>query len=231
MRTVTDQALEVPALEPVTKDTVYEKVYQGLREALIVGRFPPGKPLTLRLLSEAFGTSAMPVREALRRLAAERALMILPNRSAMVPPMTPARLEDLRAVRIMIEGEAAARAVTRIEPAERARLTAIMQDMAEAVEGREILRYLALNRDFHFTFYRASRSETLLPIIESLWLQAGPTLHLLLKDIELTEPVASEHHAQAMAALEAGDPEAARRAIAADIDDAANFILSLLEKA
>lgn len=225
-----DQALEAPALEPVSKDTVYEKVYQGLREALMNGRFPPGQSFTLRSLSEAFGTSAMPVREALRRLAAERAVMILPNRSAMVPPLTRARLDDLRYVRCTIEGEAAALAVTRILPAERARLAAIMREMDNTIGQNEVLRYLALNREFHFTYYRAAHSDTLMPIIESLWLQAGPTLNLLVKDIELTMPAASDHHADAMSALEDGDPEGARRAFAADINDAADFILKLLDK-
>ena len=63
---------EPPRLARITHATLYEKVYEELRNALMSGRFLPGEPLTIRGVAEALGTSIMPVREALRRLAAER---------------------------------------------------------------------------------------------------------------------------------------------------------------
>ncbi|TIX54354.1 MAG: GntR family transcriptional regulator, partial [Mesorhizobium sp.] len=82
--------------EPVSgRVTVQDGVYQQLRHALMVGSFDPAQVLTIASLAEAFGTSNMPVREALRRLAAENALEISQNGSACVPIVTRARLDDL----------------------------------------------------------------------------------------------------------------------------------------
>lgn len=77
----------------------------------MVGRFDPGQTLTIASLADSFGTSHMPVREALRRLAAENALEIAPNGSARVPAISKARLDDLCRARIAIEGLAAELAV------------------------------------------------------------------------------------------------------------------------
>ncbi len=62
-----------PALQLVESETMADKVYQQLREALMSGRFAPGQALSLRGVAEAVGSSTMPVRAALTRLAAERA--------------------------------------------------------------------------------------------------------------------------------------------------------------
>ena len=63
-----------------------------LRDFLMVGGVQPGEKITLRELTSAFGTSLMPVREAVQRLAAEGALEVLPNRAIRVPLMTRARV-------------------------------------------------------------------------------------------------------------------------------------------
>jgi DNA-binding GntR family transcriptional regulator len=68
--------------------TVQDAVYLQLREALLIGRFDPGQVLTIASLSQTFDTSHMPVREALRRLAAEKALEVARNGSARVPPVS-----------------------------------------------------------------------------------------------------------------------------------------------
>ena len=64
-----------PALKAVEQETMADKVYQQLREALMSGRFAPGQALSLRSVAEAVGSSTMPVRAALTRLHAERALV------------------------------------------------------------------------------------------------------------------------------------------------------------
>ena len=72
--------IKLPKLAPVDRGTIQQRVYQQLREALMKGRFAPGDVVTLRSLADAFGTSAMPVREAVRQLVAERPeLELLPG--------------------------------------------------------------------------------------------------------------------------------------------------------
>ena len=89
---------DLSALHPVDGGTLWQRVYSELRDFLMVGGVPPGEKVTLRQLTTAFGTSLMPVREAVQRLAAEGALEILPNRAIRVPVMTRARVNEIEAV-------------------------------------------------------------------------------------------------------------------------------------
>ena len=101
----------MPEFDPIDKDPVHEKVYQRLRVALMRGEFRPGQSVSIRRLAEDFGTSPMPVREALRRLVAEQAFRRLSNRTFAVPEISASRLEELRSVRVLVEGKAMLKAV------------------------------------------------------------------------------------------------------------------------
>ena len=97
-------------LARIERETVQERVYGVLRDRLMRGGFEPGQKLKIADLASALGTSAMPVREALNRLAAERAIEALPNRSVRVPSLSKDALQDLMETRFAVEGLAVARA-------------------------------------------------------------------------------------------------------------------------
>ena len=86
--------LNLPSLPPVARYTLQEQAYLRLREALMSGHFVPGQAITLRAAAEALGTSPMPVRDALRRLEIEHALVPRSNRILGVPEMTYASLTE-----------------------------------------------------------------------------------------------------------------------------------------
>src|SRR6476659_3132276 len=86
------------------------QVYESLREALTAGRFLPGQKLTFRFVADALGVSLTPVREALRRLVAEGAFEMQPNRSVRVPLMTREKILELRDIRMALEGLAVEKA-------------------------------------------------------------------------------------------------------------------------
>src|ERR1700688_521481 len=94
----------------IARETVQERVYCALRDQLMRGGFEPGQKLKIAELAEAFGTSAMPVRDALNRLTVERALETLPSRTVRVPALSKDALQDLRETRFAIEGLAISRA-------------------------------------------------------------------------------------------------------------------------
>ena len=216
------QGAGLPALKHAP---LREQVYRRLREALMSGRFPPREVITIRSIAESLGTSAMPVREALRRLVAEQALEVLRNRSVAVPSMTRVRFEELYRVRVMLEGTAAAWAATRITPGELRALDRLSRDIERCIEAGDTQSYLKANASFHFGIYHAARSQVLLPIIESLWLQVGPFFNhtaAAANDYRL----AHQHHEEALAGLVARDPEAARAGIAGDITAAAEYLLA-----
>ncbi len=66
-------------LARLERETLHERAYDEVKKAIMGGAIAPGEPMTIRALAKALGTSVMPVREALRRLVAERALELLPN--------------------------------------------------------------------------------------------------------------------------------------------------------
>ncbi|UFN47441.1 GntR family transcriptional regulator [Roseomonas sp. OT10] len=222
------EALEsLPLLE---RRTLGETVHGHLAELLISGRLAPGERLSLRDTAAALGVSVMPVREAVARLVADGALEVAPNRAVRVPVMTAGRFLSLAETRAEVEGLAAARAATHRSPAQ---LDAIRRAEAafRAMAARprpDRRRAVALNRDVHFRIYEACGLPPLRDIIAGLWLKIGPVLNLDLRQHpeRLRQGTALRWHALALAGIEAGDGDAARAAIAADIADAAAFIVS-----
>lgn len=202
--------------------TVQLQVETRLREALAQGNFLPGEALKIRDIAEEFGTSTQPVRAAIKQLVAEQALQALPNRSARVPLLSSEKLEDLTQVRIAVEGLAVTLAVTRVTPRS---ITQLKKLMAQRVRNES--QQLAQHRNFHFAVYRLSGSSTLMPIIESLWLQLGPYLRQATGFV-VGQALIDQHHVALMEALERGDDQAARKAIEADIRGSAAFFSGTL---
>jgi DNA-binding GntR family transcriptional regulator len=199
----------------IDRRTLDEKVYDRLRGAIMGGVFVPGQVLTLRTLAEDFGTSLMPVRNAVTRLAVEQALEVRPNTSIKVPRLSPAQFA--------LEPMAARQAAGRADPAEIAALAALNAEMASA----DRVTYLAQNMEFHFRLYAQADRPMLNQMIQSVWLRVGPLFHTL----KTTHPNTSlANHRDAIAALEKGDGRAAAAAIAADIGDAAAAIRVLMER-
>ncbi|MBT6442297.1 MAG: GntR family transcriptional regulator [Alphaproteobacteria bacterium] len=199
---------------------LHEKVYNELRRALIAGRFQPGQVITLRRVAAMLGTSPMPVREALRRLTAEGALVVGPNRSVRVPMITVAGYTEVYEIRIALEGLAAEKAAGRMSEAELDRLQAVNQAFRDAAENNDAEGYLENNQEFHLSIYRAAGSTLLVDTIEGLWLRVGPILHYLFRDVGLVN-AAVETHTPILDALRRHDGPAARAAVANDIHHAA----------
>jgi DNA-binding GntR family transcriptional regulator len=213
----------VPFLQPVrTRQTVQDHVYTALRSALMTGRFDPGQVLTIDMLAHSFGVSHMPVREALRRLAAERALEPAANGSLLVPVISLARLDDLVQARLAVETLATERAARFMAPSSLKSLRVKMMAHAATTSENGVEELLRRNQEFHFQLYEASGSEVYVSLIEALWLRFGPYLRLLSRVIapRLNDPDfgnGAQHHRAVVAGLEAGDATAATEAIAADI--------------
>lgn len=207
-------------------ETVQQWVFQRLRRTVMTGRFPPGQAVTIRGLAEAMGVSAMPVREALRRLVAERALVLLDNRRVRVPEMTAARFDQLVVARTLLECEAAARALPHADGAFIERLQALNRASDAAVEAGDTEAMIETNLAFHAALYGGWSDNVLLPLIESVWLQIGPFMRMALADLERHYPV--DRHAQALVALQTRDEKALRAAIEADIRDGIGHLLAQL---
>jgi DNA-binding GntR family transcriptional regulator len=196
-------------------ETVQEFAFRRLRHAIMTGRFAPGLAVTIRGLSALLGVSAMPVREAMRRLVAERALDLLDNRRVRVPAMDPARFDTLIAARILLEQEAARRALPHIGPGILAELRRLDAATDEVFARGDVERTIEANFAFHRFLYGQAPSDALMPLIESIWLQIGPFMRAALQDATLgSRP---DRHADALAAMAVRDEAALLRAIEADV--------------
>lgn len=201
---------------------VQDQVLQSIRHGLMVGAFVPGQVLSLRKLAARLGTSPMPVRDAMSQLIAANVLEPLANRSVRVPRLSEARIKELTEVRSSIEGMATRWACMKTTPRLLANLDATNQTLLRAIEQRDIVACLHANQRFHFELYRAAESEVLMPLIEALWLQCGPTMYLSLLSPDV--PWDASAHVDVLKALRAGDAAKAQKAVLRDIRSTAKYL-------
>ena len=214
-------------LVAVESEPLHEKVYREIVRALVSGQFEPGRKLTSRKLAAELGTSDMPVRAALMRLQALRALNSLPNGTLEVPQMSAAAFSQLVEARVVVEGAAAEKAAALINGNHLRTLRKLGEALTEAATSNDVGRYLSANYDFKFAIYRHCGNEALLFMIETLWMQVGPLLRRFGDGFRgrLADSLDIDHHEQALAALVGGDGPGARQAIVLDIEKGAAFLL------
>ncbi len=217
----------VAAFVPLERETLNDRVYHELKNSIMEGRFKPGATLTLRTVSDALGTSMMPVRDAMRRLVSERALEVRSNRKIAVPVLSVEQFLELRRIRMLLEGEAAALAAERITPRQLAACKALLKKL-DSLDEESPRQFWTLNHKLHFAVYAAADSPLLLSIIEMLWLQIGP----LLTRIAVTRAVkdAADPHALLISALQRRDSVAARAALERDLTQSTGRVLEELTR-
>ena len=205
----------VVAVLPSQPGAVHDRVYRTLRSRIMFGEILPGVSMTLRGLGEEFGVSMTPAREAVRRLVAEGALMMSSSGRITTPELTNERIEELAALRALIEVELASRALPRAHMALIERLQAINGTVAEAVAHRDAVSYIRTNLEFHRTLYLRAQAPAMLAMTETVWLQMGPTMRALYGRLRRTEP--PQYHRLIIAALRAGDEPGLRLAVRSDV--------------
>ena len=193
----------------------HDRVYRTLRARIMHGEFDPGTALTLRGIGRDFGVSMTPAREAVRRLVAEGALTLSSSGRVATPELTNERIEELAAVRALIETELASRALPRVHAALIDRLAAINGTIAEVTAKGDATGYIRANLDFHRTLYLRAQAPAMLALVETVWLQLGPTMRKLYARLNRTDvPTA---HRQILGALRAGDEPGLRLAVRTDV--------------
>lgn len=193
----------------------HDRLYRALRVQIMHGELMPGQALTIRGLGKDYGLSMTPVREALRRLAAEGALTLSASGRVTTPALTNERIEELASLRALIEPELASRALPRAHFALIERLQAINAANAEAVVKQDAVAYIRTNLEFHRTLYLRAQAPAMLAVIETVWLQLGPTMRALYSRLRRTEP--PQTHRLIIAALRAGDEPGLRLAVRTDV--------------
>src|SRR6056297_732603 len=200
-----------------TEPTVsaHDRVYRGLRNRIMFGQMPPGQQLTLRGIGREFDVSMTPAREAIQRLVAEGALSMSASGRVSTPELSNDRIEELAALRALIEVELASRALPRAHLALIDRLQTINSRIAEDISNRDAVGYIRTNLEFHRTLYLRAQAPAMLAMAETVWLQLGPTMRALYGRLRRKDP--PHYHRLIIAALKAGDEPSLRLAVRSDV--------------
>jgi DNA-binding GntR family transcriptional regulator len=215
--------MTTPETLPASTTTLQDGTYATLRQWITVGRFLPGERLKIRNVAADLGVGQMPVRAALQRLAAQGALVNVPNAGVAVPRLSLPEFDDLLQMRMLLEGEAAERGAARMDAAGVKAMTRLCQRMDKALRKGDAEGYLAANEDFHVMLYRAAGSPLLFELIDTLWLKAGPISNQLF-DTPQASAVLNDAHADLIEALARQDSAGVRRAVEKDIFVAGQFL-------
>ncbi|KZL04580.1 HTH-type transcriptional regulator McbR [Pseudovibrio axinellae] len=201
---------------------VHEQVYQQLRDRILFGGFLPGKAVTLRGLADDLGVSAMPVREAVRRLIAENALELHGNRRVFIPDLSEKVINEIWSARRLLEVELALMALKNLSDDDIQSLQDIDERIDVSLETGDVEGYMRGNYEFHFYLYSQSKSEVLIKLVRNLWVQFGPFMRLVYGRSGTAN--LEDQHKQALEALKSRDQRALRAALEADISQGMGFI-------
>lgn len=212
------------APESGTPMAAHDRTYRMLRSRIMHGELGPGEALTLRGIGKEFGVSMTPAREALRRLVAEGALTLSASGRVATPELSNDRIEELAALRALLEVELASRALPRAHMALIDRLESIHTNISMSVKKHDAVGYIRTNLEFHRTLYLRAQAPAMLAMTETVWLQLGPTMRALYGRLNRTEPPI--HHRHIIAALKAGDEPGLRLAVRSDVTHGLRLLAS-----
>lgn len=187
-----------------------DRAYRTIRAGILDGTFPPSARLKETELVAFCGVSRTPVREALRRLASEDFVVIQRNQGAQVKSWSEDDLDDLFALRALLEGYAAGRAAAHISPQQIAHIDQAIREMdsvlaSNSAQSHKVTEFLRLNRIVHEQVWAASGSERLISILGHLVeqaLMAHTAARFSLDRVEQSH----HHHQELFLALSVGDP-------------------------
>lgn len=194
----------------------HETVYQKLRAQILFGELAPGQAVTIQGLTESLNAGMTPVREAIRRLISDGALVFQGNRRVSVPLLRPQDIDELSYVRKSIESELARRAALRVTPAQISRLEAIDIALDQAINTGDVAGYLVQNYSFHSELYAYADAPIMADLADRLWLRFGPSLRVVCGRFGTQS--FPDRHKDIIEAMRQKEPEKVARAMEKDVE-------------
>jgi DNA-binding GntR family transcriptional regulator len=191
--------------------TAHSYAYEALRSRILTGELPPGAPLIQATLAKDLGVSMTPVREALRDLATEGLVTLLPHKGAAVTSLDLADAKEIHTIRLKLEPDTTRLAVEHVTLDVLNRAEALYSALSETADSR----WVACNRDFHKLLLSSAPSPRLVGILSSL-LEAA-ALYVPLAITHRVGPDPQLEHRAILDAYLRRDPEAAAQAVEAHI--------------
>ena len=184
-------------------DTVYNQV----RRLMLLKQLTPGQKLSEISLSEEFGVSRTPVREALRRLANDGYVLLIPKSGAWVASPTRKEVEDAYTLRGKLEGWAASMAAKHVTPLFLARLDEKIHEEDLIFKERDIEKYLHINTSFHMIIAEASGNSLLMEYVKDILARTFMYMVFLERYFDFDKNPSLDEHREILEAFTARDEE------------------------
>ncbi|MGR3320333.1 MAG: GntR family transcriptional regulator [Pseudooceanicola sp.] len=194
-------------------EVVYEKLYTAIASM----ELPPGTPMSELTLTEEFGVSRTPIREALQRLAKEKLVEIVPKSGTFVGRIPISALIEAIVARRALEATTVRNAVQRATPDDIARLRDQLAEQRSLAEAGDLTRFHAADEAFHAAIAEVAGYPGIWDIIRSLKIQVDRYRQLTLPQTGRLEKVLREHTA-VVDAMAVGEADRAARAMEEHLD-------------
>jgi DNA-binding GntR family transcriptional regulator len=183
-----------------------ERTYTVLRDRIHSGAFAPKARLNIDALARELGVSAIPVREALRRLEAEGWVKFQPNVGAIVAPVDATTWEQEMTAAAILEGAATAEAAAHLRPADLARIRKLAAEMDAVAVGGDPVKFSRLNRRLHAAITGRCANGYLLELLGQTNTRLDRIRDTMFTYLPARSAAAADEHARLIELLEAGDP-------------------------
>jgi DNA-binding GntR family transcriptional regulator len=215
----------VATTEPLQIQSVVDRVYAVLRARILDGDLQRGVRLRQEALADELGVSRTPLREALRRLAAEGLVEFHPNRGAQVAEVAEDAVRRAYEARLVMEPGSARLAAIRRPAAELATMRQAIEAERTSVDRRSAYQ---ASRAFHLALVRASENDHLIRAAVSLWVP-GVAEAIYERQAEAADLIETDvvEHQRILDAVESGDPELAEALARRHIRDAHTRVLEV----
>ncbi|NHR06582.1 GntR family transcriptional regulator [Chromobacterium haemolyticum] len=155
-------------MQPIKRQTLTSAVTESLRQRILSGEFPDGQQLRQEALSNEYGVSRVPVREALRQLEAEGLIQIIDHKGALVSKLSLEDVLELLEIRAMLEGSVLKAAIPCHTKADHDLAQQTLREFEQALRNNDVRHWGELNSRFHLALYRAAKRPNTLALIEQL---------------------------------------------------------------
>ncbi|MGA2552532.1 MAG: GntR family transcriptional regulator [Burkholderiaceae bacterium] len=211
----------------IARPALHDQVAQRLRSQLVEGAIAPGEKLNERALCEKLGVSRTPLREAIKLLAAEGLVDLVPNRGAVAVSLTESDVLHSFEVLATLEAMAGELAAQRISTAERTELTALHHEMKACYVRRDLSGYYRLNAHIHELINESARNPVLTTAYKSINARVQ-ALRFRTNQNETKWQRAIRDHDLMIEALEARDAAGLRSILMAHLNNKRDTILDLM---
>jgi DNA-binding GntR family transcriptional regulator len=221
---------DAQVITAIGRRPLHEEAVERLRDMIVHGRLNAGERLNERLLCEQLAISRTPLREAIKLLAAEGLVDLLPNRGAVVSPLEPARLSDTFKVMGALEGLAGELACRHATPKHIAEIRALHAEMLAMHAQGDRAGYFRHNQAIHLKIVEASGNATLNNTYRQLNANVKRARYMANLSKERWDEAVREHE-EILAALEARDVAHLKRLLQDHLANKLASVLTASEKA